>query len=129
MGVSHVHIRPSHRVPARCGRGRAYLSLYLLVVICPHYMRFTEHSLGESLLARTKMMLGHEIHRELSIQFAQALLQLSACEFGKGSTSMAWIYSGMAFRMAIGLGVLSNARSTSSDFDDERRVQIRTQLA
>lgn len=67
----------------------------------------------------------------VSIPFTQALLQLSALKIGKGHTSMAWMYSGMAFRMAIDLGIFSdpsNSSSNDNNNDKDEHLQQRKQV-
>jgi hypothetical protein len=41
-----------------------------------------------------------------SIPTVQALLLLSAQECGQGNLSQAWLYSGMAFRLLVDLGIV-----------------------
>lgn len=111
--------------------GGEYFSVLLLHVICLHSTRFTEHHLTESLLARTRLYLSQEIHKEPSIPLVQALLQFSAREFGKGSISQAWLYSGMAFRMAVDLGLFIESKRalTNYQLEDIRRTEVCRQLA
>lgn len=117
--------------------GGEYYSQILLLTVCFHSTRFTERSKSEQMRARLLTMLGWEMQERPSIPFTQALLQLSALEIGKGHTSKAWMYSGMAFRMAIDLGIFADPLEVSSNYlnrDDNddvllERRQIRQQLA
>lgn len=109
--------------------GGEYFSLLLLNVICLHSTRFTDHELTERLLAQSKVLLSHEIHREPTIPRVQALLQLSAREIGRGATSQAWTYSGMAFRSAIDLGLFNDKSHSGAKKDDLRRNRIGHRLA
>lgn len=106
--------------------GGPAFSTLLLCVICLHSTRFTEHSLSEDLLARTRLLLGQDIHKSPSIPTLQALLLLSAREMGSGSLPQAWLYSGMAFRMVIDIGIYSAAAKSSCSPEEH---QIRQRLA
>lgn len=111
--------------------GGEFYSPLLLSVICLHSTRFTDHHLDEELLARTKLYLGHAMHQEPSIPMTQALLQHSAREIGRGNLSQAWLYSGMAFRLAADLGLFTRTWTDYEDTDtvQARRNQISCQLA
>ncbi|KAI8946143.1 fungal-specific transcription factor domain-containing protein [Xylaria longipes] len=85
-------------------RGR-YYSEFLLVVICAHAAKYQQGESAALLLARARSLLGAAIQQPSSIPTAQALLQLSAHDFAQGNISQAWIYSGIAFRMANDLGL------------------------
>lgn len=87
--------------------GGEHFSLLLLCVICLHSTRFTEHGLAMDLQARVQLLLGQELQKEPSVTTVQALLQLSAKTIGAGEVSQAWLYSGMAFRMAVHMGIFS----------------------
>ncbi|KAL4751810.1 hypothetical protein BDW72DRAFT_192670 [Aspergillus terricola var. indicus] len=76
---------------------------------CAHAARFHEGPVGEMLICRARLLLGQEIQKPSSIPTVQALLQLSAREIAYGSTSQAWLYSGMAFRMVSDLGLHHNS--------------------
>ncbi|KAL3428886.1 fungal-specific transcription factor domain-containing protein [Aspergillus tetrazonus] len=86
-----------------------YYSPFLLTVLCAHAARFHEGPVGEMLICRARLLLGQEIRKPSSIPTVQALLQLSAREMAYGSTSQAWLYSGMAFRMVSDLGLHHNS--------------------
>lgn len=111
--------------------GGDFYSPLLLSVLCLHSTRFTDHHLDEELLARTKLYLGHAMHQESSIPLTQALLQHSAREIGRGNLSQAWLYSGMAFRTAIDLGLFTDAWKDQDDMGTGqlRRNRISRQLA
>lgn len=89
--------------------GGLYYSPFLLTVLCAHAARFQEGPMGEMLITRARLMMGSEIQKPSSIPTVQALLQLSARELAYGSTSQAWLYSGMAFRMVSDLGLHHNS--------------------
>ncbi|KAF5642452.1 pathway-specific regulatory [Fusarium tjaetaba] len=95
--------------------GGKFFSPFLLSVLCLHSTRFRERHLTEQLLARAKLEFSHEIHKEGSIPLVQALLQFSAREIGRGSVSQAWLYGGMAFRVAVDIGLFSLSPKTSED--------------
>jgi hypothetical protein len=80
-------------------------SPFLLTVMCAHAARFDQGRASEILISRARLLLGNEIHRPSCIPTVQALLQLSARDLAHGSISQAWIYSGLAFRMASDLGL------------------------
>lgn len=106
--------------------GGKYSSPLLTSVICLHATRLTDYSLAEELLSHVRFLLGREIHCDPSIPHVQALLQLSARELGNGSLHQAWLYSGMAFRMATDMGVMT---ATVSSAADATEVRVRGQLA
>ncbi|KAI1747601.1 fungal-specific transcription factor domain-containing protein [Xylaria castorea] len=85
-------------------RGR-YYSEFLLTVLCAHAAKYNEGDGAAVLLARARSLLGAAIQQPSSIPTVQALLQLSAHDFAQGNLSQAWIYSGIAFRMANDLGL------------------------
>lgn len=87
--------------------GGEHFSLLLLCVLCLHSTRFTEHGLARDLQARVHVLLGQELHKEPSVPTVQALLQLSAKSIGAGEVSQAWAYSGLAFRIAVHMGIFS----------------------
>ncbi|KAL1843762.1 hypothetical protein VTK73DRAFT_2736 [Phialemonium thermophilum] len=89
--------------------GGAYYSPFLLTVLCAHAARFHDARVEAMLTARVRLMLGEEIQKPSSIPTVQALLQLSAREMAFGSTSQAWLFSGMAFRMVSDLGLHHNS--------------------
>ncbi|KAJ4292017.1 hypothetical protein N0V90_009916 [Kalmusia sp. IMI 367209] len=66
--------------------GGRYYSELLLIVICAHAAKYQDGNYAKFLMTR-------------------ALLQLSAREIANGSISQAWVYSGIAFRMASDLGL------------------------
>ncbi|ETN45456.1 uncharacterized protein HMPREF1541_09287 [Cyphellophora europaea CBS 101466] len=106
--------------------GGLHASELLLCVICLHSTRFTDHALSEELFARVRLLLGQELHQKPKIPTVQALLQLSAREMGKGSISQAWLYSGMAFRMAVDMGIFTKTKGQPSDLELDR---VHQQLA
>lgn len=87
---------------ARSGR---YYSEFLLTVICAHAAKYQDGNYAEILLPRVRRLLGDAVQQPSSIPTVQALLQLSARELANGSMSQAWVYSGIAFRMASDLGL------------------------
>lgn len=107
--------------------GGQYFSPLLLTVICLHSTRFTDQDLTERLFSYTKMLIGHEIHDAPSIPRIQAFLQLSAREIGRGSISQAWLYSGMAFRMALDMGLFATKAREDDGAESiiQRRVSRR----
>jgi hypothetical protein len=80
-------------------------SEFLLTVICAHAGKYEDASVAEMLATRAKALLGQAIQQRSSIPTIQALLQLSAMELAEGSMPQAWVYSGIAFRMASDLGL------------------------
>lgn len=88
--------------------GGQYYSEFLLTVICAHAAKYQDGAYAEFLLARVRRLLGTAIQQPSSIPTVQALLQLSARELANGSVSQAWVYSGIAFRMASDLGLQHN---------------------
>jgi transcription factor-like protein len=109
--------------------GGPYYSNFLMLVLCAHAARFHDLKIGEMLTTRVRSMLGAEIQKPSCIPTAQALLQLSAREMAFGSTSQAWLYSGMAFRMVSDLGlhhnsgrILSLGYMTPEDLEVRRRL-------
>lgn len=112
--------------------GGEYFSPLLLTVVCLHSTRFTDHDLTERLLAHARVLLGQTIHKDSSITSVQALLQFSAREIGNGATSQAWLYSGMAFRMALDLGLFSGSKGLEDrnlNVEQARRYQTGRRLA
>ena len=87
-----------------CSGGR-YYSEFLLLVMCGHAARFYDVQVAEMLMAKARILLGSAIHQPSSIPTVQAILQLSARDLAYGCVSQAWLYSGMAFRMAADLGL------------------------
>jgi hypothetical protein len=88
--------------------GGPYYSPFLLTVLCAHAARFGNGAMKDSLTSRARLLLASEISKSASIPTAQGLLQLSARDLAYGSISQAWLYSGMAFRMAVDLGLHHN---------------------
>ncbi|ODM16781.1 hypothetical protein SI65_07746 [Aspergillus cristatus] len=102
------------------GARRSYCSDTLLKVVYAHSCRFvrdpesTWDPLGRSetfeqfadrLMSEAQVALAMETINPPSIPTIQALLQQSARDMAYGRSSQAWLYSGMAFRMAIDLGI------------------------
>ncbi|CEL04563.1 hypothetical protein ASPCAL05691 [Aspergillus calidoustus] len=85
--------------------GGRYYSDFLLTVICAHAAKYQDGNCAELLLTRARRLLGTAIQQPSSIPTIQALLQLSARDLAHGSISQAWVYSGIAFRMASDLGL------------------------
>ncbi len=109
--------------------GGQYYSHFLLLVLCAHAARFHEGRVGEILISRARLLLSVEIQKPSSIPTVQALLQLSAREIAHGSTSQAWLYSGMAFRMVSDLGLHHNSgRILSLGYHSAEDLEIRRRL-
>lgn len=106
--------------------GDRYSSPLLCSVILLQATRFTDHLLREELLSHVRLLLGQEIHRSPSVPLVQALLQLSAREIGNGALHQAWLYSGMAFRLAVDMGIMVKPGSSQTDSTDNA---VRGQLA
>lgn len=85
--------------------GGPYYSEFLLTVICGHSAKYHDSTYADFLLTRARRLLGTAIQQPSSIPTVQALLQLSARDLAAGSISQAWVYSGIAFRMASDLGL------------------------
>ncbi|KLU83191.1 hypothetical protein MAPG_02256 [Magnaporthiopsis poae ATCC 64411] len=85
--------------------GGRYYSEFLLTVMTGHAAKYHDDNCGDLLLARARRLLGTAIQQPSSIPTVQALLQLSARDLAHGSISQAWVYSGIAFRMASDLGL------------------------
>ncbi|RGP76558.1 hypothetical protein FLONG3_5220 [Fusarium longipes] len=109
--------------------GGTYFSPFLLTVLCLHSTRFRERHLTENLLARAKILFSHEIHNQGSIPLVQALLQFSAREIGRGSVSQSWLYGGMAFRVAIDIGLFSSAQVDTNGNEDTTKTRLGRHLA
>jgi hypothetical protein len=88
--------------------GGQYYSEFLLTVICAHAAKYQDGGCEQFLLVRVRRLLGEAIQQPSSIPTVQALLQLSAREIAIGAISQAWVYSGIAFRMASDLGLQHN---------------------
>lgn len=100
--------------------GRSYCSDTLLKVVYAHSCRFLRDPAGiwgplgrsetfqqfaDRLMSEAQVALAMETINPPSIPTIQALLQQSARDMAYGRSSQAWLYSGMAFRMAIDLGI------------------------
>ena len=105
---------------ARGDRSATHCSSTLVKVLYAHSCRFirspdivwspSNHSetfqdLTDRLMAEAKALLAMETLNPPTIPTIQALLQQSARDVACGRSSSAWLYSGMAFRMAIDLGL------------------------
>lgn len=105
---------------ARGDRSAPHCSSTLVKVLYAHSCRFVRspdivwsqdsHSesfqeLSDRLMAEAKALLAMETLNPPAIPTIQALLQQSAQDVACGRSSSAWLYSGMAFRMAIDLGL------------------------
>lgn len=99
---------------------RSYCSDTLLKVVYAHSCRFmrdpdstwdplgrneTFQQFADRLMSEAQVALAMETINPPSIPTIQALLQQSARDMAYGRSSQAWLYSGMAFRMAIDLGI------------------------
>ena len=122
-------IRGMATVDASDSREPPYFSETLLKVIHAHCARFLNHAVHqhqyhtisssptpisvaltakefmERMTAEARTSLGMETLKQSSIPTIQALLQQSAREIVFGRSSQAWLYSGMAFRMAFDMGI------------------------
>ncbi|CZR63624.1 uncharacterized protein PAC_13521 [Phialocephala subalpina] len=93
------------------GPETSYFSETLLKVLLGHCSRFraqkgeSENMAMERLTQQARVSIGMAISQPSSIPVIQALLQQSAREVAFANSSQAWLYSGMAFRMAIDLGI------------------------
>ncbi|RJE23615.1 hypothetical protein PHISCL_04071 [Aspergillus sclerotialis] len=105
---------------AQHGQKAKYWSATLFKVLCAHSCRFicapeafwdsgsyseTFSQLCNRLMSEAKSLLALETLNPPSIPTIQALLQQSARDIACGHSSAAWLYSGMAFRMAVDLGL------------------------
>jgi hypothetical protein len=64
-----------------------------------------------------------------SIPTVQALLLLSAQECGQGNLSQAWLYSGMAFRLLVDLGIVFDGRKYAKTVQlSVEDIEIRSRL-
>ena len=106
--------------------GGQYYSDFLLVVICAHAASYYDKDIAARLIAKARSLLGPAIHQNSAIPTVQALLQLSGRDLAHGSLSHAWLYSGMAFRMARDLG-LHHSGSTVPHLDPVD-VEVRRRL-
>ena len=106
--------------------GGRYYSEFLLTVICAHSAKYQEGNAAEFLLTRARRLLGTAIQQPSSIPTVQALLQLSARDLAHGSISQAWVYSGIAFRMASDLGLQHSSKDVRGlnpvDLEIRRRL-------
>ncbi|KAF6812841.1 fungal specific transcription factor [Colletotrichum plurivorum] len=93
--------------------GGRYYSEFLLTVLCAHSAKYQDGLGVDLLLSRVRHLLGAAIQQPSSIPTVQALLQLSARELAQGSISQAWVYSGIAFRMASDLGLQHSGQDIS----------------
>ncbi|KAF6813049.1 C6 transcription factor [Colletotrichum musicola] len=93
--------------------GGCYYSEFLLTVLCAHSAKYQDGLVVDLLLSRVRHLLGAAIQQPSSIPTVQALLQLSARELAQGSISQAWVYSGIAFRMASDLGLQHSGQDIS----------------
>ena len=102
------------------GLRHSYCSDTLLKVVYAHSCRFvrdpdstwgplerneTFQQFADRLMSEAQVALAMETINPPSIPTIQALLQQSARDMAYGRSSQAWLYSGMAFRMAIDLGL------------------------
>lgn len=114
------------RVSGDMAIGGRYYSEFLLTVVCAHAAKYQDDNCAEFLLARVRRLLGAAIQEPSSIPTVQALLQLSARELASGSMSQAWVYSGIAFRMASDLGLQHSVPDTKClgpvDLEVRRRL-------
>ncbi|PVH79864.1 hypothetical protein DL98DRAFT_630467 [Cadophora sp. DSE1049] len=91
-----------------------YFSEPLLKVLLAHSARFRvqdseDREAANAAMVALQQQAQHSLAIRLtspsSISIVQALLQQSARDFAFGNSSQAWLYSGMAFRIAIDLGI------------------------
>ncbi|KAH8816643.1 fungal-specific transcription factor domain-containing protein [Xylogone sp. PMI_703] len=91
-----------------------YFSETLLKVLLAHSARYglrssrdkeTASRIMTALTEQAHMSLALRVTKPSSLPTIQALLQQSAREMAFGNSSQAWLYSGMAFRIAIDLGI------------------------
>ncbi|BCS30594.1 Zn(II)2Cys6 transcription factor [Aspergillus puulaauensis] len=122
-----------------------YCSATLFKVLCAHSCRFIRDpealwssekqnenftQLCNRLMTEAKALLAMETLKQPSIPTIQALLQQSARDIACGQSSSSWLYSGMAFRMAIDLGlhvspdILQRHSPTLSTEDVEIRKRL-----
>ena len=105
---------------ANGSRSSTHCSSTLVKVLYAHSCRFirspdtvwspnsrdeTFQELSDRLMTEAKALLAMETLNPPAIPTIQALLQQSARDVACGKSSSAWLYSGMAFRMAIDLGL------------------------
>lgn len=130
---------------ARQGHDTSYCSTTLFKVLCAHSCRFIRDpealwgpenynenfsQFSNRLMSEAKGLLAMETLNQPSIPTIQALLQQSARDIACGRSSSSWLYSGMAFRMAIDLGlhvspdVLQRHSPTLSTEDVEIRKRL-----
>ena len=105
--------------------GGCYYSEFLVTVICAHAAKYQAEDCADRLLARARHLLGTAIQHPSSIPTVQALLQLSARELASGLISQAWVYSGMAFRMASDLGLQHNDPRIQGLNSVDREIRLR----
>ncbi|KAK8129176.1 fungal-specific transcription factor domain-containing protein [Apiospora kogelbergensis] len=111
--------------PGDMATGGGYYSELLLTVICAHAAKYQCESYADSLLARARHLLGAAIQLPSSVPTVQALLQLSARELAGGLISQAWVYSGIAFRMASDLGLQVDSPSIKGLGPVDREIRLR----
>lgn len=122
-----------------------YCTVTLIKVLYAHSCRFlrdpdtvwssdnhgeTFRQVVDRLTSEAKVALAMETLNQPCIPTIQALLQQSAREIACGNSSAAWLYSGMAFRMAIDLGIHVSPdilQSHTSSFSPED-IEIRKRL-
>ncbi|KAH6662500.1 putative Zn(II)2Cys6 transcription factor [Halenospora varia] len=116
-----------------------YFSETLLKVLLAHSTRFRSQTLRsgdptselmKNLTQQAHLSLAMSSTKSSSIPTVQALLQQSAREIAYGNSSQAWLYSGMAFRIAIDLGIhlpSEKLRGYVKTFTDED-IEIRKRL-
>lgn len=105
--------------------GGRYYSEFLLTVICGHAAKYQTEDCAGRLLSRARQLLGTAIIQSNSIPTVQAMLQLSACELASGFISQAWVYSGIAFRMASDLGLQHIDPRIKSISPLDRQIRLR----
>lgn len=110
--------------------GGRYYSELLLVALCVHSAKYLDEQYVALLETRLHTLLGNAILKPSTIPTVQALLQLSAREVAKGTLSQAWLYSGMAFRIADDLVLQPSALDVSSIAGvGEMDLEVRKRLA
>ena len=118
-----------------------YYSHTLLSAILAHSVRWChkEPQISDALAAyenghlfsyHARLLLHEDLQNgRCDFPTIQALLLISTQECGKGNATQAWVYSGIAFRLAEDLGITINARKYGGDVKfSEEDIEIRNRL-
>ena len=118
-----------------------YYSHTLLSAILAHSVRWcqNEQQISEALAVyenghlffyHARLLLHEDLRNgRCDIPTIQTLLLISTQECGKGNSTQAWVYSGIAFRMAEDLGITIDARKYAGDVRlSEEDIEIRNRL-